>query len=127
MKPMLPSDRIAPTARAGGAIALLAALLLTPGCISSDHTTYREERRLKVEFENDTAGRLFYEALSRMREKRGKNESHTEVALPIVFERKTTVVEGESIVFNEAVDRCDTNHDGKITELEARIFSEQVK
>lgn len=34
-------------------------------------------------------------------------------------------LEGESIVFNEAVRRCDTNHDATITELEARIFSGQ--
>jgi hypothetical protein len=115
------------TARPLGSLALLAALLLTPGCISSNRTTYREETRAKVEFENDTAGRLFYEALSRVREKRGKNESHTEVSLPIVFDRKTTVVEGESVAFNEAVVQCDTNHDGRITELEARIFSEHVK
>jgi hypothetical protein len=116
-----------PVARRLAVAALLAALTLTPGCISSNRTTYREESRAKVEFENDAAGRQFYEALSRLREKRGQNESHTEVSLPIVFEHKTTVVEGESVAFNEAVRRCDTNHDGKITEVEARIFSEQIK
>jgi hypothetical protein len=110
-----------------GCGALLSTVVLTSGCISSNRTTYREEGRAKVEFENDTAGRMFYETLSRMRGKRDKNESHTEVSIPIVFERKVTVVEGESYVFNEAVQRCDTNHDGKITEVEARIFSEQVK
>jgi hypothetical protein len=113
--------------RSLGCFTLLAILLLTPGCISSHHTTYREETRAKVEFENDTAGRLFYETLSRLREKRGKSESRTEVSLPIIFDRETTVREGESILFNDAVGRCDTNHDGRITELEARIFSEQVK
>ncbi len=104
---------------------LLALPFLAVGCISTDKTTYREEARLKVEFENDTAGRLFYETLSRLRAKRGTNESHTHVELPILFDRHTTVKEGESIAFNEAVRECDTNRDGRITETEARIFSDR--
>jgi hypothetical protein len=30
------------------------------GCISTNRTVRREEPRMQVEFENDTAGRLFY-------------------------------------------------------------------
>jgi len=95
------------------------------GCISTNRTVRREEPRMQVEFENDTAGRLFYESLGHLRGHRGSSESHSHVSLPIIFDHQTTTIEGESIVFNEAVRRCDTNHDGKITELEARIFSEQ--
>jgi len=95
------------------------------GCISTSRTVRREEPRMPVEFENDTAGRLFYESLSHLRSQRGASESHSHVSLPIIFDHQNTSIEGESIVFNEAVRRCDTNHDGKITELEARIFSEQ--
>jgi hypothetical protein len=95
------------------------------GCISTSRTVRREEPRMQVDFENDTAGRLFYESLSHLRSHRGASESHSHVSLPIIFDHQNTTIEGESIVFNEAVRRCDTNHDGKITELEARIFSEQ--
>lgn len=97
---------------------------LCAGCISSDRTDYREEARLNVAFENDAAGRLFYETLSKNRGHYGRRDSTTHVYLPIVFSHKHRVMEGESVAFNEAVRRCDTNGDGTITELEARIFSE---
>lgn len=102
----------------------LAIGLALTGCISHDETIYRDEPRAKVEFENDAAARHFYEALSRAPSDRGKAESTTEVHIPIVFEHKQRVVRGENIAFNEAVRRCDTNGDGRITELEARIFAE---
>jgi hypothetical protein len=105
--------------------ALTLLLALAGGCISTSKTVRREEPRMPVEFENDTAGRLFYESLSHLRGHRGSSESHSHVSLPIIFDHQTTTIEGESLLFNEAVRRCDTNHDGKITELEARIFSEQ--
>ena len=100
---------------------------LNIGCISTEQTVYQEQDRVKVEFENDTAGRLFYEALSKQQSRRGRSESKTEVSIPVVFDHKRRVVEGESVAFNRAVRRCDTNGDGRITELEARIFAEQVE
>ena len=99
------------------------ALSLT-GCISTNQTVYREEERVKVEFESDTAGRIFYEALSKARGSHNRSDSTTEVSLPIVFSHKHRVVEGESLAFNQAVRQCDTNGDGRITEQEARIFAE---
>jgi hypothetical protein len=107
------------------ALVSLALVSLTSGCISTSKTVYREEARLKVEFENDTAGRLFYETLSHALGKRGTSESHSHVSLPIILDHQTTVREGESVAFNEAVRQCDTNHDGRITETEARIFAER--
>ena len=99
--------------------------LLVTGCISHEETVYRDEPRAKVEFENDTAGRLFYEALSKSPKSGRHSESDTEVSLPIVFSHKQKVVGGENIAFNDAVRRCDTNADGRITEQEARIFASQ--
>ncbi len=108
---------------AGAALALFAA---GTGCISTEQTEYRDEPRVKVEFENETAGRLFYESLSKMHSGGSRTESRTEISIPIVFDHKQHVVTGDNTRFNEAVRRCDTNGDGRITEQEARIFADQV-
>ena len=105
---------------------VLALATVNTGCISTDETVYRDQERIKVEFESDAAGRLFYEALSQTRGAHPRRESKTEVSIPVVFDHKHRVVDGENVAFNQAVHRCDTNQDGKITELEARIFSESA-
>lgn len=92
------------------------------GCISHSETIYRDAERVKVQFETEKAGRVFYEALSKMPFE-GRGESHTEVSIPIVFDNKSTVKSGENERSNEAVRRCDTNKDGVITESEAEIFA----
>lgn len=99
-------------------------VVLSAGCISTESTNYRDAERLKVSFENETAGRLFYESLSKSGGRINRRESKTEVSLPIIFDHKQKTVDGENVVFNDAVRRCDTNGDGKITESEARIFSD---
>jgi hypothetical protein len=96
------------------------------GCISHDETVYQDTQRVPVSFESETAGRVFYEALSRS--PRGRSdETSTEVNLPIVFHHKVKTVRGPNATFNDAVLRCDTNRDGKITEQEANIFAGQMK
>jgi hypothetical protein len=107
-------------------IVLAACGLIFAGCISHEETVYRDVERTKVEFENEAAGRIFYEKLSKIPAS-DKRESNTDVSLPIVFEHKKHVVRGNNFAFNEAVARCDTNRDGKITELEARIFAQQQR
>ena len=104
---------------------LLALAAINSGCISTTKTVYNEPERLKVEFENDSAGKLFYEALSKTAQP-NRSESKTDISIPIVFEHKHQVIEGANVAFNDAVRRCDTNGDGKITELEARIYSESA-
>jgi hypothetical protein len=99
---------------------------LTTGCISHDETVYQDTERMPVSFESETAGRVFFEALSRKPGGRS-DETSTEVDLPIVFHHKVKTVRGPNGAFNEAVLRCDTNRDGKITEQEANIFAAQGK
>jgi hypothetical protein len=100
-------------------------LPLLAGCISHEETSYRDVARVPVEFENETAGRTFYEGLSRMRTPQSV-ESKTDVSIPVVFEHKTREVSGPNLAFNNAVTRCDTNKDGRITELEAKIFAQNL-
>jgi hypothetical protein len=93
------------------------------GCIHTDKTEIRDEARMAVEFENEIAGRMFYETLSRRPNSGQQEESTSRVSLPVVFSNEHKVVRGPNIAFNRAVRECDTNHDGRITELEARIWS----
>lgn len=99
--------------------------LLLTACISHESTVTRDVERTRVEFENDTAARLFYEALSRRSPQDSLKDSTTKFEVPIVFEYKRHLVTGSNTAFNRAVELCDSNKDGKITEQEARIFAEQ--
>lgn len=100
------------------------AVVLT-GCITHKSVVYRDVERVPVEFESDAAARLFYETLSRNTSGRRYSESTTTVSIPIIFENEEKTVAGPNVRFNEAVAMCDSNRDGKITELEARVFANQ--
>ena len=107
---------------------MLAALcgLVLSGCITHKSTVVRNVDRTRVEFENDTAARIFYEALSKMPASRHQTESTTKIDIPVVFENERHVVTGPNTTFNEAVSECDANKDAKITEVEAKIFAEHI-
>ena len=100
-----------------------ACALLLAGCITHESNTTRDAPRRSVEFENDSAARIFYETLSQGACKDSQGEATTKFEIPVVFEYKRHVVTGPNTAFNRAVELCDTNHDGKITEAEARIFA----
>jgi hypothetical protein len=104
-------------------ISLIVAAALSAGCISHHSTVYQEVPRASVQFESDAAARLFYETLSRNSSAKNRSESTTTFALPLVFEHERKVVPGRNVEFNEAVEICDSNHDGKITEDEAKIYA----
>lgn len=110
-------------------VPLIAAGLLaaTSGCISHHETVTKDVGRLPVSFESDTAARHFYEGLEKYRGKKSGTESRTEFHIPIVFEHEVKTVNGPNAAFNDAVRRCDTNQDGKITEQEARIFLDLLR
>ena len=95
------------------------------GCISSRSTTYSDVERVRVTFASERAGRLFYETLSRLpREQR--EESKNEVSLILIHVERRAIT-GPNRFFNEAVNRCDTDRDGTISEEEAQIFSASTK
>ncbi len=105
-------------------VAIAAGTLVLAGCITHESTVVRDTERTKIEFENDTAARIFYEALSKAPAKDNRNESTTKFEIPIVFEHRRHIVTGSNAAFNRAVEICDSNKDGLITEQEARIFAE---
>jgi len=109
-----------------GLMLAVACSLILCGCITHKSTVVRDVERTPVEFENDSAARIFYEALSKMPESRHRTESTTEIEIPVIFDNERHVVSGPNAAFNVAVADCDSNKDGKITELEARIFAEHV-
>jgi len=96
-------------------------------CISTKETVYREVERLKVEFESDTAARVFYEAFTKAPESRQRNEKTSRFVIPVIIDAQRTEKDSENAAFNVAVRRCDTNGDGRITEQEARIYAAQPK
>lgn len=102
-------------------LAIIAASLTA--CISSKETVYRETERVKVEFESDTAARVFYEAFTKSPESRQRNEKTTSFNIPVIIHTQRTEKDSENTAFNSAVRRCDTNADGKVTEQEARIYA----
>ncbi len=81
---------------------------------------------MKVQFENETAARIFYEALSKAPGYENRSETTTKFEIPVLFHHTRHVVSGSNGAFNRAVERCDTNRDGRITELEAKIYAENV-
>jgi hypothetical protein len=109
-------------------LALLAALAASlTACISTKETIYRDVERVKVEFESDTAARVFYEAFTKSPESRQRNEKTSRFVIPVIVDAQRTERDSENATFNAAVRRCDTNGDGKITEQEARIYAAQPK
>ncbi len=101
--------------------------LLFAGCITHESSVTRDAARTSVSFENDSAARIFYEALSHGACRDSQGEATTKFEVPVVFEYKRHVVTGPNAAFNRAVELCDTNHDGKITESEAKIFADWKK
>jgi len=99
-------------------------LVALTGCVTHESTVVRDVDRTPVEFENDISARVFYEALSKMPTPGDRAESTTNIHIPLVFSQKRHMITGPNGAFNKAVAECDTNKDGKITESEAKIFSE---
>ena len=99
--------------------------VLLTGCISHTSVEYRDAERAAVEFESDAAARLFYETLSKNGGARRESSEDWHVEIPFIFDHHGSVQPGRNVAFNQAVANCDTNKDGKITEAEVRIYSNQ--
>jgi hypothetical protein len=110
--------------RIAGWLLAVGTVLTMAGCIHHSETVYRDVTRTQVQFENDKAARIFYEAFNSNSGNKDRTESQTKIELPIVFKDERRVVSGPNAAFNRAVELCDSNHNGIITEQEARIYAE---
>lgn len=109
--------------RVGAAFLMGLIAMGATGCIHTQRTEVVDEARVAVEFENELAGRVFYEALSKRPARKEREEEVTDVSLPVVFSVEHRRVRGPNAGFNRAVRECDTNGDRKITEVEAKIWA----
>jgi len=100
-------------------------VVLCAGCIHHHETIYKDENRASVEFENDAAAREFYQTVSRLPSSYAGSSSDTRVSIPFVFKHETEVRSGPYVRENKAIKACDTNHDGMISEEEARKFAKR--
>lgn len=96
-------------------IALLSCL--TSGCVT--RITYKNEPRRGVRFSNVQAAQAFYEALLFANTPKGRGVVSLGIPLPYGHRTLSTA----NVRFNEAVQTADSNHDGIISESEARAFA----
>ncbi|MEK9810071.1 MAG: hypothetical protein VW362_06455 [Candidatus Nanopelagicales bacterium] len=78
--------------------------------------------RIAVNFASERAGRVFYEALSRMPDLGSREENRSSVSL-ILINVGSRIITGPSAKFNAAVAMADSDRNGMITEQEADIFA----
>ncbi len=102
-------------------------MVMTSGCIHRHKLVDHRDPRVPIAFETDTAARLFYEKLESNRSFSTLNGTRTAITVPLFFEHEVTSVRGSHVDFNLAVQTCDTNQNGIITEQEARIFCNPKK
>ena len=103
-------------------IASIAALVVLPACVHQESNVVKDSERAKVEFENEAAARNFFDGMQKGGFSTKQTTSTTKFELPIIFEYRKNVTSGANSGFNRAVQLCDSNKDGKITELESKIF-----
>jgi hypothetical protein len=100
-------------------------LALVPGCLtlfSKTEVVRGEEPRRPIRFENQQAAEEFNRAVKW----KSKSLGGTHMGVPFITLYSKDRQLSESAHFNDCVLRCDTDQDGVITLVEAKIF-EQVK
>lgn len=105
------------------AIPALIALLscLTSSCVT--RITWKNESRRSVRFSSAQAAQTFYEALLFANVPKGRGAVTVGVPLPYGHRTLST----ENVRFNAAVRTADSNHNGTISENEARGFAAQER
>ena len=92
---------------------------LTSGCVN--HTTIKDEPRQTVRFSSPQAAQTFYDAYLSATSPKGHGSVSVFVALP--YQHRT--VSTDNVRFNSAIRIADNDHDGVISDEEARAFAAQ--
>jgi hypothetical protein len=112
-------------------IAGLSALLgsLASGCTTA-YTTVKDEPRANVHFASAEAAQTFYDAyiMDNYAWRRDDHDAGWSVsagmAVPMPYERNKIVT--DNVKFNNAIRETDTNHDGTISDAEAKAYAVKV-
>jgi hypothetical protein len=109
-------------ARLAAAVFAVATLAFVPGCLtlfSKTEVIRGEEPRRPIRFENQEAAETFYRA---MKEK-SASIGGTHLGIPFITLYSKDRQLSDSAHFNDCVLRCDTDQDGTITLVEAKMFA----
>jgi hypothetical protein len=100
----------------------LSMLYFATGCVT--RTTVTDAPRKSVHFESAGGAQTFYDAyLTSAYPSSSRGSLAVGVPLPYYHRTQTS----ENVHFNRAVESADGNHDGQISEDEARAYSAKVK
>lgn len=123
-----PERRSSPSGRpAWTSFALLftAVSLLSSGCATRRAAEAAPAPRVRLEFETPQATQWFYQGLASQNaapeQGAGRNGSRPEVMVRVAHSGGSH----RRVSLREAVRECDLNHDGVISEAEARAFAER--
>lgn len=97
----------------------------TGGCLVNSHgekVVGEAEQRKAVDFENDTAVRIFTETV-KDRYPDSKDLGKSRFAIPFLIAASEKRVLSENAFFNREVQRADLDADGEISEAEARAHA----
>jgi hypothetical protein len=93
------------------------------GCVQT--TSVKDSPRAGVKFESSAGAQIFYDAyLSKNYDRPAKANVLVYVYIPLPYWHKE--IKTDNVLFNEAIGAADTNHDGVISDDEARAYSAKV-
>jgi hypothetical protein len=104
------------------ALSAFTAVLAFVACGCVTHTTIKDAARNGIQFVTPLAAQTFYEAYLSASDPQGHGS--VEVYLPLPYSHRT--VSTDNVRFNSAAQVADSNHDGIISEEEARAFAAQA-
>lgn len=113
-------------ARLAAAVFAVASLALLPGCLtlfSKTEVVRGEEPRRPIRFESQQSAEEFNQATK----DKSAGLGGTRLGVPFVTLYAKSRQLSDSAHFNDCVTRCDTDQDGVITLVEARVFSKMEK
>jgi hypothetical protein len=99
----------------------LVTLTFFTSCVTVRTTYYKNAARVRVRFESLRATRTFYDALIVRRFPAYEGRGNVCLAIDAPYSWKTT--ESADVIFNKAIAMADTNHDGVISEREAKAYA----